>query len=209
MQYIYLHGFASSPSSFKAQYLAHCFADLGLSLTIPDLNQGDFTHLTLTRQLYQVADLLGDEPATLIGSSLGGLTSAWLAQQKPQVDRLVLLAPAFQFLTFWLARLDETTLQKWQSEGVLPIYHYGEKTSLPLHYKFLIDAARYQDTNLQRPVPTLILHGIHDETIPVQASRDYATSRAWVQLAEMDSDHALGNVMLDIWQAIRGFCNLG
>ncbi len=49
--YIYLHGFASSPSSTKAQYLRARFASLQINLNIPDLNQGDFSHLTLTRQL--------------------------------------------------------------------------------------------------------------------------------------------------------------
>ncbi|MBC6435987.1 hypothetical protein FM036_43605, partial [Nostoc sp. HG1] len=32
--------------------------------------------------------------------------------------------------------------------------------------------------------------------------------RPWVKLVELDSDHALGNVMEEIWQAIRLFCQL-
>ncbi|MCS6812403.1 MAG: esterase, partial [Cyanobacteria bacterium] len=62
---IYLHGFASSPNSTKARYLADCFAQAGLPLTVPDLNQGDFSHLTLTRQIQQVEALLTDEPTIL------------------------------------------------------------------------------------------------------------------------------------------------
>jgi hypothetical protein len=83
-------------------YLRDRFATLDISLEIPDLNQDDFSHLTITRQLTQVetAFLQDKMPVTLIGSSLGGLMSAWLGQRHSQVQRLVLLAPAVEFL--WL-----------------------------------------------------------------------------------------------------------
>ncbi len=210
MRFIYLHGFASSPKSGKVVYLRDRLADLGISLEVPDLNQGDFSHLTITRQLRQVEALfpLDGTPITLIGSSLGGLTSAWLGQQHSQVQRLVLLAPAFGFLAHWLPKLGEEQLRKWQTSGYLSVEHYGEGRSLPLHYAFIEDAHQYQETPLLRPVPTLILHGRRDEVIPIQASRDYASVRPWVKLIELDSDHALADVMPEIWQAIQAFCQL-
>ncbi|MBW4549590.1 MAG: alpha/beta fold hydrolase [Aphanocapsa sp. GSE-SYN-MK-11-07L] len=95
--YIYLHGFASGPKSTKAVYLSDRFANAGVPLVVPDLNQDNFYHLTLSRQIAQVEALLPvDTPITLIGSSFGGLTAAWVAQRCPQVARLILLAPAFQ-----------------------------------------------------------------------------------------------------------------
>ena len=92
-QYIYLHGFASSPQSKKAVYLQNCFAKEGIKLEIPDLNQEDFTHLTLTRQITQTAALFNRKNAsiTLIGSSFGGLTAAWLAEKYSLVQKLILL----------------------------------------------------------------------------------------------------------------------
>ncbi len=206
-QYIYLHGFASSPQSKKAQYLRTCFQEANYSLNLLDLNQGDFTHLTLTRQLRQVAaEFDGNLPVTLIGSSFGGLTAAWLGQKYTQVQRLVLLAPAFGFLDHWLTRLGEEDVQRWRDSGFFSVYHYSESSFLPLHYQFVTDARHYQDEELQRPLPTLILHGLHDDVIPIQASRDYAADRPWVQLLELDSDHALTDMMSPIWQAIQGFC---
>ena len=87
------------------------------------------------------------------------------------------------------------------------VYHYGEKRSLPLSYEFILDAAQYRDEQRKlRPIPTLILHGCQDEVIPIQASRDFARERPWVELIELDSDHALGNVLPEIWSAIRVFC---
>lgn len=210
MKFIYLHGFASSPESAKAVYLRDRFATLDISLEIPDLNQDDFSHLTITRQLTQVetAFLQDETPVTLIGSSLGGLMSAWLGQRHSQVQRLVLLAPAFEFLSHWLSKLRKEQLTQWQESGYLPVYHYREQRLLPLHYKFVEDARQYQERQLLRPVPTLILHGQHDEVIPILASRNYASVRPWVQLMELESDHALSDVMPQLWEATQVFCQL-
>lgn len=208
MRFIYLHGFASSPESNKAVSLRDRFAIRNIPLEIPDLNQGDFSHLTITRQLnyLKTAFLSNETPVTLIGSSLGGLTSAWLGQQNSQVQRLVLLAPAFGFLSHWLPQLQEEALREWQTSGYRAVYHYREKRSLPLHYQFVDDARQYQENQLVRPVPTLILHGQQDDVIPITASRNYASVRPWVKLIELESDHALTNVMPQIWAAIQAFC---
>lgn len=209
-QYIYLHGFASSPKSAKAQDIRDRFAQLQIPLSIPDLNGDDFSELTISRQIKQVAVAFVDDsaPVTLIGSSLGGLTAAHIAQQYLQVERLVLLAPAFGFLSHWLPKLGEETIQRWQQEKYLMVHHYGEGRSLPLSYNFVTDATKYSENQLQRPIPTLILHGKQDEVIPIQASRDFLQLRPWVELVELNSDHALSNVTDEIWQAIQQFCQL-
>ena len=207
-EYIYLHGFASSPNSAKANYLRDRFSQIQIPLTIPDLNQSDFTHLTMTRQLRQVAATFppSPTPVTLIGSSFGGLASAWLGETQPQCQKLILLAPAFTFLSLWLSALGENTVNNWSSERFLPVYHYGEKRSVPLNYDFITDLKQYPETQIQRQIPTLIIHGIKDEVIPIQASRDFAASRPWIKLIELDSDHSLANVLPEIWQEISTFC---
>jgi hypothetical protein len=208
--YLYLHGFASSPQSTKAQFLGDRFHRLNIPLNTPDLNQDNFFHLTLSRQLQQAQTTFPDksEPVTVIGSSFGGLTAAWLGEQHIQVERLVLLAPAFQFLARWLPKLGEEQVQRWQSERSLLVYHYGMKQEVPLSYDFVTDAMQYDDHNIRRVVPTLILHGKWDEVVPIDASRKFASDRPWVQLTELDSDHALGNVLEEIWEAIQEFCKL-
>lgn len=212
-QYLYLHGFASSPKSAKAQAMQARFSTLGLNLLIPDLNQGDFAHLTLSRQIQQVSALIlsQDEPTVLIGSSLGGLTAAWVAQQTAiteRIEKLVLLAPAFQFLKQWLPRLGPEALDTWRTEGTLSVYHYTEQRQIPLHYSFITDAQGYRDEDLRVNIPTLVLHGTHDETIFIEASRAYAAPRPWVRLVELPSDHALIDVEKDIWQHTQEFLNL-
>lgn len=206
-EYIYLHGFASSPQSSKAQYLRDRFSQWGLDLNILDLNRGDFSHLTLTRQIQQTQAAFPPThtPITLIGSSFGGLTAAWLAEKCPQVQRLILLAPAFGFLEHWLPKLGETQVKQWQESGYLSVYHYAQQRQLPLHYNFVTDLSRYRDEQLKRSLPTLILHGKNDEVIPIEASREYARQRPWVELIELDSDHALVDVLDAIAQEIESF----
>lgn len=209
MDYLYLHGFASSPQSAKAQFLQQQFARMGKTLHILDLNQGDFARLTLSRQIEQAIAWIGDRPqVTIIGSSFGGLTACWIAEQsqvQAQINRLVLLAPAFQFLQQWLPRLGMETVTHWRETGWLSVYHYGFNQTVPLAYNFVTDAQRYDESHLRSPIPTLILHGQQDNVISIQASRDYTASRPWVKLVELDSDHALDNVQLEIWQSLQLF----
>lgn len=207
-QYIYLHGFASSPKSSKAVYLKERFAQQNIQLEIPDLNQEDFSHLTLTRQIAQTAAMFdnSETPVTLIGSSFGGLTAVWLAQKYFQVQRLVLLAPAFGFPGNWFDKFPQAELKQWQRSGYKDIYHYGEERLLPLHYEFLRDGNRYNIDDLKRSLPTLIIHGKNDDVVPIEVSRNYANQHDTVKLIELDSDHGLNDARERIWQEIQDFC---
>ncbi len=204
--YIYLHGFASSPKSAKADFLRDRFREKNINLKIPDMNQGDFYHLTLTRQIQQIEaefNLKSEQKTVIIGSSFGGLTATWLAQRNPSIERLILLAPAFEFLLHVLPMLGEEKLKQWQIERDLSVYHYGEKRDIVINYGFIEDLKQYPDQQLQRHLPTLILHGKQDEIIPIQASRNYAAQHPGVKLIELESDHALGDVLPEIWQEIQ------
>lgn len=205
--YVYLHGFASGPQSNKAQYLLTRFAEIGINLNVLDLNQGDFTNLTLTRQIKQTIAALTKthSPVTLIGSSFGGLTAAWVAEQCPQVTRLILLAPAFGFPNSWLSRLNPSQVKQWQDSGYLAVYHYAEAEEIPLDYQFLKDAECYPLSGLKRSLSTMILHGINDDVVPIQVSRDYARQHSEVKLIELLSDHGLNDMKERIWQEIQSF----
>ncbi|ALG68224.1 YqiA/YcfP family alpha/beta fold hydrolase [Beggiatoa leptomitoformis] len=208
MSFFYLHGWASSPQSSKALFFKQRFAELGYFLNTPDLNQPNFYHLTLSRQLQQVGQLLPKTPCTLIGSSLGGLTALWLAKQYPQIERLVLLAPALDFPTQCQRIIGAENLHQWKTMGEMPIFHYAWEKEIPLSYTFISDCLNYPDALLQRQLPSLILHGQHDETIPVQTSRHFVQQRPWIQLIELESDHSLMNKLDIIWQEIQTFCQL-
>jgi uncharacterized protein len=208
MNYLYLHGFASGPQSTKAADLGDRFSQQGIDLNIPDLNQPEFFDLTLTRQIQQCEAILATEPNawTILGSSLGGLVAAWLGQRNPTVERIVLLAPAFEFLPHCQQQIGPAQLEQWQKDGSIEVYHELKGRSLPLGYAFWTDVSQYNEADLNRPVPTLIIHGVNDEVIPVEASRRYAAQRPWCQRLEMQSDHGLTDVLPEIWAATQRFC---
>ena len=93
---VYLHGFASSPKSRKAQFFGRHLEGLGYAVEIPDLAEGDFEHLTLSGQLRVIERVAAGRAVTLIGSSMGGYLAGLYASRHPEVERLVLLAPAFR-----------------------------------------------------------------------------------------------------------------
>jgi uncharacterized protein len=201
--HLYLHGFASGANSRKANFFLDRYGQKGVQLVVPDFNAGGFTDFTISRQLAQAASYLTDEPVTLIGSSLGGWVSLLLAEKYPQIERLILLAPALGFPQPWLSRLDPAALETWQMEGSWPVYHYIEKQQIPLAYNFVLDAQQYLQTEFQRSLPTLLFHGINDEVVPIELSRQYASDRSTVTLHELDSDHGLGNVLPQIWREMQ------
>jgi pimeloyl-ACP methyl ester carboxylesterase len=205
---IYIHGFASSPSSGKAQFFQQKFTDLGIPIQVPDLNQGDFTHLTLTRQIQQIESILPPTRTVLIGSSFGGLTAALLAEKHPQISHMILLAPAFGMLKYWQEKMTPEQIEQWQNQGTLLVYHYGAGRELPLHYDFLVDLRSYDDGKLARPVPTLIIHGNLDEVVPIAVSETYAQTRPWVRLVPVADDHSLKRDLPLIWQEICTFLEL-
>ena len=90
---VYLHGFASSPHSSKAQFFARKFAACGVSMEIPQLDEGHFEELTISGQLRVIECAVGDEPAILIGSSLGGyLAALYASRHAAQIEKLVYAA---------------------------------------------------------------------------------------------------------------------
>src|SRR4051794_5705621 len=124
---IYLHGFASSGESTKARALRERLRGRGLDLLTPDLNLPDFSTVTVTRMLEQTHALLaqGDEPATLIGSSLGGFVAVLAAVKWPErIARLVLMAPALDFSDAGLSGPGGAKIQDWKRDGRLMIFHY-------------------------------------------------------------------------------------
>jgi len=86
---VYLHGFRSSPQSFKARLLAERLAGLGLPqrFACPQLPASPAAAVDLV--LHEVAPGPAD---TLVGSSLGGYYATWLAERCG--CRAVLLNPA-------------------------------------------------------------------------------------------------------------------
>ena len=129
---LYLHGFASGPSSHKAQVLSRRFAEAGLRVEVPDLTPGaDGFERSSPSSMLAVAEALlarAAPPHAVIGSSLGGYLAAVAAARDPAIERLVLLAPAFRLFERWSARLAPADLAGWRANG-LETMHYATNPS--------------------------------------------------------------------------------
>jgi predicted esterase YcpF (UPF0227 family) len=89
-QILYLHGFCSSPASWKARLLGEHLAAVGLGnrFVCPQLSPVPFEALASA----EAALARVEGPATLVGSSLGGYYATWLAEKHDL--RAVLINPA-------------------------------------------------------------------------------------------------------------------
>lgn len=210
MNYLYLHGFASSPNSYKAKYMQKMFAELGLILHVPDLNLTDFSKVTLSEQLAYLDRhyLQNNEPISVIGSSLGGFLAVQLAAQNPLVQKLVLFAPAFGFGDRITQNLGAANVAQWERDGSREFYHYGLKRNVNLQFQFLMDAQKYSEAQLTRSLPILIFHGIHDDVVPASLSEDFAKRRSQVILKLLNDDHALASDLINIWQDTKQFLEI-
>jgi len=206
-RFVYLHGFASSPQSSKAQSYRKRFAEKGLALEIPTLDGGDFTHLSITGQLQIVHAAVAGEATVLIGSSLGGYLAALYAARHANIGKLVLLAPAFQFPSRWRQRYSSQELARWQQDGSVPVFHYGYNREIPLGYQIMEDSRNYEDEP-EFAQPALVLHGRWDTVVPAEISTAYATRHPNVILRLFDSGHELTDVLEDLWEETSTFLSL-
>jgi pimeloyl-ACP methyl ester carboxylesterase len=208
MRIVYLHGFASSPQSSKAQFFKRKFEERGIAIDVLALDQGDFPNMTVTSMLEVVHNSVAGRPCVLMGSSLGGFVAGlYAARHLELVERLVLLAPALEFSRKWQERFSGHELDEWKRQGWKNFFHYGYKRQERLAYGFVEDAMRYEgDPDFHRPA--LILHGTQDDVVPVGLSRDYAGRHPNVLLKEFPSGHELTDVTADLWQETGAFLQL-
>jgi pimeloyl-ACP methyl ester carboxylesterase len=205
---LYLHGFASGPGSTKARFFERQFAVHGIQLLIPDLSGGDFEHLTITEQLNRVERTAGPGQGLVVaGSSLGGYLAALYAARHPEVERVVLLAPAFRFRARLAETLGQAEMARWRETGWRNVFHYGDGRDRRLSYALMEDAQCYEDFP-DLPQPTLLLHGTRDEVVPSAYSIVFARSHPNVSLVLLDSGHELTDVTDRLWDEMAGFLGL-
>ena len=225
MHVFYLHGFASSPRSSKATYLARKLAAHGVTLHAPDFNEPDFSTLTITRMIGQVIaalDALPSAPVALVGSSLGAFVAVQVALARPaQIDRLILLAPALDF-----APAEERghnpsgqaggrgrtiggkSIDEWQRRNSLDIFHYGYGRMATIRYDLFADACGYDCINATLSMPIQIFQGTRDDAVDPQTVQRWAQSRPNVELHMLDDDHQLTASIEFVWREMRRFLSL-
>jgi uncharacterized protein len=204
---LYLHGFASGPSSKKARALAERFAAIGVPLDVPDLTPGaDGFERSSPSSMLAVAEARLDAaapPHALVGSSLGGYLSAVAASRDPSIERLVLLAPAFRLFERWQQRLGPAELAAWRERG-LEVDHFASGRKRRLGWQFHEDARGWPAFPEVR-VPTLCFAGRNDETVPLADVEAFVERTPTARLVVVEDGHDLMASLDVIFREARAF----
>jgi pimeloyl-ACP methyl ester carboxylesterase len=175
---LFLHGFASSARTTKAQYLQKKLEPLPrVAFHALDMNPTpiDFEYMTTTGLINRVRQYILDHelaPLSIVGSSFGGLVAIHYAHRFAGVEKLL---------------------------------HYAFDESLPLRYALHTDGLNFMEP-VPPAVPTLIIHGSRDTSVPIEDSRAFAAEHPRkVQLIEVDADHDLNGHLPLIWRHLQSF----
>ncbi len=217
MHVFYLHGFASSPASTKAAKFAERLRARGLTVHCPDLNEPDFSTLTVTRMLEQVdrvIEALPPAPLVLVGSSLGAFVAVLVADRHRSdarwpVARIVLLAPALDFGANRMRELGRDGIARWRETDRLDVFHYAYERTVPLGYALYEDAGRYDALSVPIDVPVLAFQGTRDTVVDPAVVERWARGRANVTLRLVDDDHQLGASLPRILDETDRFLDCG
>ena len=209
---VYLHGFASSPASSKATRFARELAARGVGFSCPDLNEPAFETLTVTRMLTAAAREIAAAPGpvALVGSSLGGFVAVHAAalDRTGRVDRLILMAPAFDFGGNRRRQLGEAAIDDWRRRGTLSVFHYAHGEPRDIGFALYEDAAQYDAFALSLAQPMLIFQGRRDATVDPDMVAAWAGPRATATLRMLDDDHQLAGSIETIWKESAAFLGL-
>lgn len=172
---LYLHGFRSSPLSFKARMLGERMRALGLAqhYQCPQLPASPKAAIELA--LSVVRDIPASE-LTVIGSSLGGYYANWLAEEMG--CRACLLNPAVQ---------PPRDLEKYV--GVTTAYHSDDVFEFKAEYIDELKALSVSRITL--PERYFLIAATGDEVLDWrEMARHYAGAR---QLVIQGSDHGISD----------------
>ena len=147
---VYLHGFRSSPQSFKARLIGQRMREMGLEAhyRCPQLSERPATAMADALALISGMDAAD---LTLIGSSLGGFYATWLAERLG--CRAVLLNPAM--------RAHEKLRRH---VGTQTAYH-DATTSFEFRAEYLDELARMHVEAITRPERYLVVAATGDELL--------------------------------------------
>lgn len=219
--FVFLHGLASDRRGEKALTFAGALTNLGhgfasLDATGHGESTGEIRSITLSRQIEDATAFLvhlreregWSGRIALVGSSLGGLTAAWVAACRPDlVSGLVLLAPAFRMVDNELASMGPSRAADWERTGTTTLV--SPWITIHLDWPLVPDWRRHDHAALPGRVrcPTLILHGTLDDQVPMGDSRAFAVAAAGdVSLVEIDGgDHRLTAHLPDLVAHVETF----
>ena len=113
---------------------------------------------------------------TIVGNSLGGWIAWLLAQEYERIERLILVAPAFNMMGVHAKTISPDRRHEWHRVGWMPWDDDPPHREWPLSWKWVEESESYwaESFDRMRRVRTTILHGLGDTMISPEGSREFA-----------------------------------
>jgi hypothetical protein len=176
------HGFSSSKDSRTNVRLEEILNHRQIATCRFDFfghgeSEGKFEEITISKAADDVLSAVrflkasGYVKIGLVGSSFGGMASFIAASKTRDLLFLALKSPLFDYRDILVAHYNKKTIQSWKDKGVLSFSDsMGEEHRL--NYSFFEDAEKVNGYTCceKIEIPTLIVHGSEDETVPLEQS---------------------------------------
>jgi pimeloyl-ACP methyl ester carboxylesterase len=106
-------------------------------------------------------------PITIVGNSLGGWIAWMMAQEYSTVEKLILIAPAFDGMGVRAREISADRRKRWHDTGWMPWDDDPVHKDWLLSWKWVEESEAYWLRRFDevRRVKTTILHGLQDQAI--------------------------------------------
>ena len=140
-------------------------------------SEGKFENITVSEAVDDILNAIkflknkGFKKIGLVGSSFGGMASLIAASKSKYLYVLVLKSPVSDYLGKLISKISKYNIKEWKEKGFIH-YESSRMGKLRLNYSFFKDAEKVSGYNVAKriSIPTFIIHGDKDESVPVEQS---------------------------------------
>jgi pimeloyl-ACP methyl ester carboxylesterase len=186
MRVLFAHGFEGAPDGGKPTHMSE---ELGWDVVAPVMSEKGWNIEQETDVLLEYIDVGNFD--IIAGSSMGGLAAANASALRPDAQfGLLLIAPAFGLSEMWRTSLSAEEIEVWEQGDARAYHHHGFGHDITLDWEFMQTADKMSWPELNHP--TVILHGIQDDIVPIENSRRVAQENTnVVALMEIEDGHRM------------------
>lgn len=183
---ILCHGFTVSKDSSSNIKLEEIMNKEGIATLKIDLfahgeSEGNFEEITVSEAVDDIMQAVnyvqqqGFERIGLVGESFSGIASTIVASKIDTLSLLVLISPVSDYEEVWKWRRSDDEMELWKQNGH-DFYTNSRGERRKLNYSFVEDFRNYDAYELAKniKIPTLIVHGDADKTVPLEQSKKIA-----------------------------------